>query len=65
MSGCGQYDAAQEERNYIDDCLDQIRRIAVGRPCPDRDYCRQRLLDILEAILIRRSRFEDPDADKF
>lgn len=41
-----------ETRTYIDDCLDQVHRIACGRPCPDRDHCRTRLVDILHAIVV-------------
>jgi hypothetical protein len=41
-----------ECRNYLDDCFEQIRRVALGRPCPDRDYCRSRLIDIMRAILV-------------
>lgn len=62
MSGYGQ--RGEKPVYYFDECLDLVHRVAVGRPCPDRDHCRRRLLNILEAILMsRRSYFEEPDAD--
>lgn len=39
-------------KRYIDDLLDQVRRVALGRPCPDRDHCRERLAEIVRAILV-------------
>jgi hypothetical protein len=40
------------KRRYIDDSLDDICRVALGRPCPDRDHCRERLADIVRAIMV-------------
>jgi hypothetical protein len=39
-------------RDYIDDCLDEVHRVALGRPCPDRDHCRLRLLEIMRMIMV-------------
>lgn len=61
MSGCTQQ-RGEKPVYYFDECLAQIRRVALGRPCPDRDHCRERLLDILEAILMSRRSHLDEDA---
>jgi hypothetical protein len=42
----------RQGRYFIDDCLDEVHRVALGRPCPDRDHTRLRLIDIMRAILV-------------
>jgi hypothetical protein len=44
-----------QKRYHIDDCLDEVHRVALGRPCPDRDHARLRLIDIMRAIMVPKA----------